>query len=342
MGPGLNTQLNPHHKLAFGESFAQECNSVLAFAEVTREAVPGLIDYDASEPQFFRSRSAFSQVNGLGLYVASMPNAQTFAKVGGNETRTFAFHLKGECHFHAEGKIWSVLPETQAVFLPKSCPWVVEVLNPSTVVASIQSNKLESVAQTMLGPDSGETLKHKFRNPASPKLEFGPVHFHQIFRNLFAQVDAYSRNQALLDSSGLDDVLYRNLAVALAPQEFATQAQKPLVKATPRQVDRICQFVIAQISTRITLTELEQFGHMSRRTLHNAFMKSFGLSPMAWVREQRLLKARSMLQKSYETTSVTQTLYSCGFTNASLFSAQYQHRFGELPSETFRRSRSHR
>lgn len=329
----------PHHQLAFGEGEAVECNSLLQFSENTRQIVPTLIGYDAERPQEFRSRASFSLINGLPLFSASLPNARTHARVGGGETHTFGFHLAGDCAFEVERSIYSIRPNASAVFLPVDCSWIVEVSNPSTVVASVEKGRLESTARIMLGDGFNESLVSRFRNPAELALQFGSLSFDSIFRLLFSQIDGYRGNQALLDASGLDDTFYRTLVIAMAPETFARQSGKPAERISSRQLERVRQYVMANLGGHITLTDLEQVAHMSRRTLHNAFMKAHGLSPMAWVREQRLLAALQQLRGSASVGSVTEVLYSCGFTNASQFAALYARRFGELPSETLARSR---
>lgn len=331
--------MSSHHRLAFAEHEAIECNSLLEFSETTRRAVPKLIGYDAAEPHAFRSKASFASVNGLSLFAASLPNARTYARVGGCDENTFCFHLTGECAFEVERQTLRVRPATSAIFLPNDCPWLVEVSNPSTVVAAIKKTALESTVRTMLGSDVQESLISVLRNPSEISLEFMGLSFDAVFRLLFSQVDGYCGSQAMLDVSGIDDAFYRNLALAMLPGVFAQQSQRPLERVAPRQLDRVCQYVMAQLSHRITLTDLENVGHMSRRTLHNAFMRAFGLSPMAWVREQRLLAARHLLSRPSSTRSVTEVVFASGFASASQFSARYAERFGELPSVTLARSR---
>ncbi len=94
----------------------------------------------------------------------------------------------------------------------------------------------------------------------------------------------------------------------------------------------MCEYVAANLGAPISLTDLERVGHMSRKTLHNAFVKATGASPAAWVREQRLQRARGLLVASELT--VTEVLLACGFTHASQFAALYARRFGKLPSAT--------
>lgn len=329
----------PHLPLAFGDSEASECRSLLEFSEATRKVFPTLRDYIANRPRQFRTRTAATSINRLTLFAAAIPEIQTAAVVDGSDQQTFVFHLDGVCEFQMERRIFCARAESSAVLIPKNCSWIVHTFNPSTVTVSINADQLRSTAEAMLGPDTKLTSEEKFLSPVELPLSLGRLSFHPLFRQSFSQIDHYGDAKSVLDSSGLDDALCRTLVLCAMPARFLRESEKHIPTVNHRQLRRVCDYVVAGLDTPISLTDLERLSHMSRRTLHNAFKKSFGMSPMAWVREQRLLKARTLLSKFDEPTTVTQALYRCGFTDASLFSAYYLDRFGEHPSATLARSR---
>jgi AraC-like DNA-binding protein len=321
--------------LAFGKREAVECRSLLEFAQNTRQAVPSLIDYDAKSGTEFQSYSSMVRINETRLFAANMPEVRTQARVGGEASHTFGIHLAGECFFQVEKKTYAIRPKLSAVFLPDYCPWVVEALQPSTVVASIDKHRLESTAQVMLGEAFRSSVLPQLRHPIELALQFGPISFDWSFRNLFAQIDSLSADAAMLDASGLDDVLYRALVLSLTPDVFVRQSQSRRLRASVLQLDRVCDHITANLAKRITLTDLERIGHMSRRTLHNTFIAAFAMSPMAWVREQRLLAARAQLIQAKGEATIKQVMVQVGFHNGSVFAAQYFRRFGELPSQSY-------
>lgn len=186
----------------------------------------------------------------------------------------------------------------------------------------------------MLGVPSDDLEIVALSNPRQIGLQLGNSSFDAVFRSLFAQIDLYAENPAMLNYAGIDDTFYRNLVIAFNPTPFIRQIEARKVPSDQRRLQRVCEYVMANLSNCITLTDLERVAHISRRTLHNAFIKTYKQSPMYWVREQRLLKAMKLLGDRNGFLSVTEVLYSCGFTQPSLFSAQYARRFGELPSET--------
>jgi adenylate cyclase len=66
------------------------------------------------------------------------------------------------------------------------------------------------------------------------------------------------------------------------------------------------------------------------------------MTPLEWVRQARLDRARHALLESGPDASVSEVAVASGFTQLGRFAAQYCSRFGELPSETLRRIRRSR
>lgn len=320
------------YALVFGEKTAQKCASTLQVAERVRRVLPALIDYESPSGSVFYSKTALAKINDLA--VTSISASETRARVGSQAEAAFVFHKNGSCKFEIENNVFRSIAQRSFVFIPQAAPVTLESIRRSSLVVGLDQRRLEGTAQTMLGYAFHESFRSPLRSPSEMSLQLGRLSFDAIFQNLFSQIDAYGDQQALLDASGIDDTFYRTLAMAMLPKAFIAEAQTCAPKSAPRQLARVCDHVMASLADPLTLTELERIGHMSRRTLHNAFKTAFGMSPIEWVREQRLLAARSMLLDRMNFRTVTEVLYRCGFTNASLFSAQYLRRFKESPSQT--------
>jgi AraC-like DNA-binding protein len=318
--------------LAFGDRSATHCESLLSFAENTRLMIPTLLDYDAADPARFQCRASVSAFGGLTMFSANLPAAVTQARVSERAESTFCFHTDGDCDFRTDGALHRVRPRQTALFIPDGYSWAVTAQNAATVVVSLNRGRLVATAQTMAGRDSKAALGHQFDHPSTISLGFEKLSFDAVFRGLFTQIDLYADQPEMLGLSGIDDSFYRTLAVALDPQAFVCQAEARRLPRDQRRLTRVCEYVMANLDSPITLTDLERIGHMSRKTLHNAFLATYRLAPMQWVREQRLLKARGLLLASSMT--VTEVLFASGFTHASQFAALYARRFGELPSVT--------
>jgi hypothetical protein len=82
----------------------------------------------------------------------------------------------------------------------------------------------------------------------------------------------------------------------------------------------------------LTLEDLCMATNASPRILQYAFEEMTGTSPLVFLRNHRLHKARRLLLGGAET--VKESAYSCGFSELGRFSRYYRELFGENPSET--------
>ena len=76
------------------------------------------------------------------------------------------------------------------------------------------------------------------------------------------------------------------------------------------------------------------------RSLQYGFRKYFGCRPFEWLRNERLILAKTKLTNSNDSMNITTLVYDLGFPSASLFSKYYKEKFGEKPSETLSRKKN--
>lgn len=98
-------------------------------------------------------------------------------------------------------------------------------------------------------------------------------------------------------------------------------------------VSRAQAHVRADPETPHTVADLCVALGVSRRTLQAAFQKVLGLSPVAWLRTQRLAGAHRSLRHA---RSVAEAATQWGFWHLGLFSRDYKKQFGRLPSQDLR------
>ena len=105
-------------------------------------------------------------------------------------------------------------------------------------------------------------------------------------------------------------------------------------------VDRAMDMIHADPAASITLGDLARTAGVGVRALTRGFEQRLGISPMRYLQQRRLERARSDLLDGCE--SVTSVAYRWGFGNLGDFSLTYRERFGERPSETLRGARDRR
>jgi AraC-like DNA-binding protein len=105
--------------------------------------------------------------------------------------------------------------------------------------------------------------------------------------------------------------------------------------AVPRYVRVAQDYIHAHLGEPLPMAALTEQTGVSVSTLTRAFRHHHGMGPIAYVRRQRLLRARSELLRAEAVPGiVTRVALGCGFAHLSRFAGAYLEMFGELPSET--------
>lgn len=177
-------------------------------------------------------------------------------------------------------------------------------------------------------------------------LRLDAVRFDDLrscLRGLFALAEADARREALgregtpalqvpMAFSDLMPLLIE--ALVHGADRSSTLLRPPARIELVKQVQRWMDLHPGQ---PITLTDLCQVVHVSRRSLIQGFRDHLGMGPMQYVKLQRLHSARRALLRSDPCqATVTEVAFEHGFLNAGHFARDYQRLFGERPSATLR------
>jgi AraC family ethanolamine operon transcriptional activator len=122
----------------------------------------------------------------------------------------------------------------------------------------------------------------------------------------------------------------------------ADDAPSPAL-AQPRRrhiVEAAKDFMRSRIAETITVADLCIELGVSRRTLQYSFQEVLGINPVRFLRAMRLNGVRRDLRNPCAAPgSVQDTAANWGFWHLGHFVTDYKRMFGELPSETLRRTR---
>jgi AraC-like DNA-binding protein len=88
--------------------------------------------------------------------------------------------------------------------------------------------------------------------------------------------------------------------------------------------------------SNLTIGDIAKQCCISVRYLHEIFRAS-GITVSEYLKQQRLLKARHMLESAGYNTTVTDVCFECGFSNASQFSTAFRREFQVSPRDVLRR-----
>jgi AraC-like DNA-binding protein len=96
---------------------------------------------------------------------------------------------------------------------------------------------------------------------------------------------------------------------------------------------------LARVGDPLQVTDLCRATGVSERTLEYAFKAVMGLTPVSYLVRLRLHRVRqALLAATHSTTTVSAEALKWGFWHFGEFSRAYRQCFGELPSDTLRRS----
>lgn len=126
--------------------------------------------------------------------------------------------------------------------------------------------------------------------------------------------------------------------VLLHPHNHRSLLEANVPTASARAVERVEAYLDTHANRPITTAELHDIAGMSLRSIQSGFKAKRGCSPMAFLRERRLLMAKERFDTAQPNTQVTEVALSCGFSHLGRFSRDYAKRFGEKPSETLHRT----
>lgn len=137
----------------------------------------------------------------------------------------------------------------------------------------------------------------------------------------------------------LEQALMAALLVAGHDQGRAlVESQKP--EAAPWQVRRAEAYIEAHWDQPLTIEDLAAASGTSVRSLFRGFRQSRGCSPGEFARRVRLDKARGMLMRPRDGTTVTDVAMACGFGDVASFSKAFARTFGVPPSALLQRGKA--
>ncbi|UVM52558.1 MULTISPECIES: helix-turn-helix domain-containing protein [unclassified Pseudomonas] len=105
--------------------------------------------------------------------------------------------------------------------------------------------------------------------------------------------------------------------------------KKPTGGLSPWRETRVKQLILDHLGETLEVTELARACALSRSHFSRAFKCSTGLSPQEWIRQQRIARAKQLIQDTDLT--LTQISLECGFCDQAHFSHIFTRSEGITP-----------
>jgi AraC-like DNA-binding protein len=123
------------------------------------------------------------------------------------------------------------------------------------------------------------------------------------------------------------------------PHSYSDFLQQSADEPVPRSIRNARNWIETNAHRPVTVDDIARAVNLSTRSLYNGFRKYLDQTPMDYLKDVRLAKARSDLLTATASKNVTAIAMEWGFTHLGHFARDYQMKFGELPSRTLRASR---
>ena len=120
----------------------------------------------------------------------------------------------------------------------------------------------------------------------------------------------------------LDDLIRRLIVLLLLPDLLEAGASPPRSGEHFVHQDLI-DWMLAHLHEPISLSCIEARSNYSRRSLQYAFKQRFGCGPMQWLRQQRLARAKTLLEQPEFRGGLLEVAHACGYVCQSSFSRDF-------------------
>ncbi|EJU11255.1 AraC family transcriptional regulator [Sphingomonas sp. LH128] len=139
-------------------------------------------------------------------------------------------------------------------------------------------------------------------------------------------------------SVALTEEMLARLILLSVPHNYSDLLLARPAHAVPYYVKRVIDHIADHAADPLSLANLCRVSGVSARSLSAGFRAFCQTTPMHYLKNARLDRARDLLSTA-SGTSVTEVALDCGFNHLSKFSRDYLLRFGERPSDTLCRVR---
>lgn len=335
------SRLPPLPPIPFGDRLITVSADAKAFGDRMAVAVPSLQAYEPfGDEKNFRSKSFSLKINGLQLLASA--NTPVAVQVGTATRRNLLIPFFGTNLTTVGTRNLNWDAGQNALYLPATgrggnCS------TRSTLTISFDPDRLQQSARAMLGLRVDQSIDLYLDDRRLLALHSPGRDADKSWRQLCSMLDTMCEQPDLLVQLGLDELVYRNMVLMFRPDLFdqspTPEQEKNVRVVSQRALDPLCSYIQSKLEERITLSDMERISGLSARALQYAFLQRYQCTPMQWVRDARLDRARDMLRQKDQGLTIGLVSERLGFAKHSAFSSQFTARFGETPSALITRLR---
>jgi len=294
-----------------------------------------LTKFEPRQRHLFRRRVAHFQLGSLLMGVAACSAVRYASDSGAGYA--LGISLNGSARTHCDGKRYDIrhLEGGEAggggLILMPNMPFMIET---SDIVSGIIRFDATRLQRTLVAISGNPRIKL----PSAPVtgLNASRATLRAIINliNLFKITTSNCDDRLYLENIGIEDTIYRSTALIICESTEINQLDR-FQTFTLSKLNAMRDMMISRLGSPPSLTDLSIAFNIKPRTLQRYFRNRFGMGPIEWMTEQRLLAAHKYISNNKDAT-VTETAVRFGFLHLGEFSRLFRARFGQLPRDIAR------
>jgi AraC-like DNA-binding protein len=280
----------------------------------------------------FAARANHLQMGGLGLSYCEYAGDVSLGFGEASFVRQI-FTIQGTGHYSVGGQSGELTQGSWSSLLPALVPVNLDVKSGyRQLVLRIEFDALLRNLSALLGQEISRNLEFE-------TVSYAPA-MSSLRRRIFLFAADFNERGAFfsdLAAAEIERMVIMNFLMCHRHNYTHLLLRQPL-PSNSSAVRAVEEFIEANWDKPIDIQAMATVARISARSLFRQFKKDRGYSPADFAKRIRLHRAREMLEQSGIDASVTQIALKCGFQNPGHFARDFRIAFGELPSETLKRS----
>jgi AraC family transcriptional regulator len=188
---------------------------------------------------------------------------------------------------------------------------------------------------------SGERIRHLLDrlNHQFPKVATGeqwqvdPKYFHlensQFLAEALNQLVHLSLNDSSAAKGTIADLRVEEILIRLMQTQARTYLEWEHKRLTNHPLAAVVQYIKNHLDENLDAEILSKKACMSKASFYRKFTQEMGLSPGAYVQEQRIQQAKNLLVTT--SLSIAEVAYAVGFKNCAHFATFFKKKVGKTP-----------
>ncbi len=212
--------------------------------------------------------------------------------------------------------------------------WSDDGLPYTAIYIQVDKQTLHRAYYSLTGDQSRKAIVF---DPTIDLTETAGQSLSAIVRTLVEMCEQGSPVIAQSKTASLYQELLANTLLTCFKHDQFDHLDQPAKRTSNRVVKLAEEYIHANSDDIISSSDIANAAGVSIRSLQRSFVDTNGTSPMRYLKQLRLERARSRLLAAAKGTTVTEIAFASGFSHLGAFSVEYRQKFGETPRETLNR-----